>query len=994
MATRLIATVCLSSLIACGGGRSKSAMYAPSPAAEMSAAGPGGGGNKIANEPGETWKRSTIVANSSRVMVGDREQLTLRSMQTNVAVDGYRARVVIDYLYANDHDSQYEGTFQLRLPEEASPFFFAFGETEYAARDAQVAKLTIATDGEVREPRQIMAQRATAWQHPKEARMVPRETAQIAYDQTVRRRVDPAIMEWAGAGVFSARVFPLAARKLHRIVIGYDVDLVRIGNDLEYRFDLPADVPASIVDVSLPDGTVAQSTPRVDGRSASGRQWLHFEGTKDRTIAVRTTPRGAPLLVGTDPAGTFFAGQAAPVLPATKGATSDTGVFLVDTSLSSNPDRFNIWLKLMRGVLDGNRDTMSKFNVLFFSVDAHAFKAAPVANTPQNVDELMTFANTLALEGATDLGAAFGAVSALSLSNADLFLLSDGAATWGESNLHALGRTLRATRSSLFAYQTGLAGTDLAALSHLARESGGAVFSVTGESEIAKATTAHRARPWQLMEARIAGGSDLMIAGRPTSLFPGQTLTFVGRGALAPGAQLELVVNQNGNQQTIHTKLAEPIATPLATRAYGQVATARLEELEDASGSIAKAYATHFRVTGRSSSLLMLDSEADYQRFNIKPDDDAYVVKSVAAAAEFDSQMKKLFDTLGSPKEAFLAHLAKLEKHPSARLQPAASYRALLSQLPVEAFAVPTVPLRTTLRDKRQMPAPVLAMLAKHELDYDAMSADADARRARATPQDALKSLSSLVEQNPGDAVLARDVGFSAMDLGLRAQAYHLFRRVAEARPHEPQTYRAMAQALAAMGKHELAIAYYEIPLAGTWEPRFGDLRTIVVLDYVRFLRGVIAKPGADNVRGYAQSRLATLSQEVKMDRADVVVSITWNTDATDVDLHVIEPSGEECFYQHRRTRSGGELTQDVTQGYGPEMYVLRKAPVGNYNVFAHYFASDRNRASARTKVYVTMFENWGMPDERVTERVIALETGKQKHAIAQLARRAATIAK
>jgi len=34
-------------------------------------------------------------------------------------------------------------------------------------------------------------------------------------------------------------------------------------------------------------------------------------------------------------------------------------IFLVDTSLSSNPDRFNIWLKLLAAVLDSNRGTGS-----------------------------------------------------------------------------------------------------------------------------------------------------------------------------------------------------------------------------------------------------------------------------------------------------------------------------------------------------------------------------------------------------------------------------------------------------------------------------------------------------------------------------------------------------------------------------------------------------------------------------------------------------------
>jgi hypothetical protein len=239
--------------------------------------------------------------------------------------------------------------------------------------------------------------------------------------------------------------------------------------------------------------------------------------------------------------------------------------------------------------------------------------------------------------------------------------------------------------------------------------------------------------------------------------------------------------------------------------------------------------------------------------------------------------------------------------------------------------------------------------------------------------------------------VLARDVGFSAMDLGLRQQAFHLFRRVADARPHEPQTYRAMAQALAGMGQHDLALAYFEIPLMGQWDPRFGDLRKIVELDYLRFLRQLqgsnAASTASSSVKDYARSRLATLQAAIGMKRADVVVTITWNTDNTDVDLHVTEPSGEECFYEHRQTSIGGELTQDVTQGYGPEMYVLPRAPKGHYRIRAHYFASDANRTSARTKVYVTVFENWGTPTERVSERVVTLETGKEDHVIGSIDR-------
>ena len=76
----------------------------------------------------------------------NREELALRSMQTRVAIDGYRARVVIEYVYANELDRSLEGTFQLRLPEEASPYFFAFGETRYEARKQVDKELALPAD--------------------------------------------------------------------------------------------------------------------------------------------------------------------------------------------------------------------------------------------------------------------------------------------------------------------------------------------------------------------------------------------------------------------------------------------------------------------------------------------------------------------------------------------------------------------------------------------------------------------------------------------------------------------------------------------------------------------------------------------------------------------------------------------------------------------------------------------------------------------------------
>jgi uncharacterized protein YfaP (DUF2135 family) len=128
---------------------------------------------------------------------------------------------------------------------------------------------------------------------------------------------------------------------------------------------------------------------------------------------------------------------------------------------------------------------------------------------------------------------------------------------------------------------------------------------------------------------------------------------------------------------------------------------------------------------------------------------------------------------------------------------------------------------------------------------------------------------------------------------------------------------------------------------------------------------------------------LPTLSQSGQMPipvRADLLVMIAWSTDNTDVDLHVVDPSGEECFYGHRQTASGGYLTQDVTTGYGPEMFIQPQARRGNYRVFAHFFGSNRNRASARTRVLATVVRRWGSTNEEVSTRAITLgDTGDRQ---------------
>lgn len=78
----------------------------------------------------------------------------------------------------------------------------------------------------------------------------------------------------------------------------------------------------------------------------------------------------------------------------------------------------------------------------------------------------------------------------------------------------------------------------------------------------------------------------------------------------------------------------------------------------------------------------------------------------------------------------------------------------------------------------------------------------------------------------------------------------------------------------------------------------------------------------------------------------DVQLSLMWNN-INDIDLHCVDPNGEEVCWRHRRSASGGEL--DVDRNAGPPWtpkpveniyWPPGRAPAGTYRVFVNHYDS------------------------------------------------------
>ncbi len=92
-----------------------------------------------------------------------------------------------------------------------------------------------------------------------------------------------------------------------------------------------------------------------------------------------------------------------------------------------------------------------------------------------------------------------------------------------------------------------------------------------------------------------------------------------------------------------------------------------------------------------------------------------------------------------------------------------------------------------------------------------------------------------------------------------------------------------------------------------------------------------------------------------RLDKTFLVVLTQWQTDAQDVDMHVVDPSGAH-FYFGRRTVDGrrGELSEDQTDGPGIEVWQIEEADPGEYRVYVKLYSRAGNPAnpSVRGRVY------------------------------------------
>jgi hypothetical protein len=937
-----------------------------------------------------TWQRSGLQENSVQLSVGDNDTLPLHSAQVAVQVDGFHARVLFDYYFENNKNRRLRGTFKLKLPAGASPCYFAFGGVTYMNQDKRGSAPALVSypfgqvldlqKDSIRRPRTAL----------KEARVAPKEKAAYAFNEVVRGNVDPALAEWAGADVFSCAVFPLDGGRMHHIAIAYDINLLQSGGEALLELPVPYPDAQRQVDISILGEPAAQASVKPELPSASTGNGLRYHSTRFTESALSIAmPLPVTVLLQDAGAEPYFALSHLPTLPEKTVSGNAQAIFMLDVSWSSQPDKFNIWLKTVEAILRENRRSIREFAMLCFHVDGFWWQQKFTDNNERNLRDFRRFADKLGLVGATDLGGALKEAAnpawlPASATPRTIFLLSDGDASWGEQNLYQLSGKLRA-QDRLYAFTTGFSGTDTRILDHLGRESGGAVFSILNEDEVQQAARAIRYEPWRIKSIRAKGGQDLLLAGRPSNLFPGQRLLLTGRGSIAADGGAEILLEQGGKELRLDISAGLALRSALARRIYGQVAVQQLETFSLRTEQATLKYASYFDVPGENNSFVMLENENLYRRFGIDSVgvksyvDTGYASLAIARVLQAEADGK----SLGSARADLLAWVDRLQAGGPVSMNVDTALRRFLESLPESALRIEMAALHgRNLRRAAWMPG-TREELAQGQLKYTSFLGRVLEEKERSGVADAFTLVSTMAESNREDLVMLRDVAFLLDEWKLQDRSYQLLWQLLRSRPAEPATWALLAASLRRMQKTELAMVFYDLAFHTKWDARFEGFDLILGLDYYKTLRDAAATSKDESTTVFIQARLRELGDFLKLKgiktaEADLMVVITWNTDNTDVDLHLREPSGEECYYSHRSTAAGGFLSNDARQGFGPEMYFIPKAPAGKYHVDLDFYRSSTVSTSARTRILVHAYKNWGRPNEEHLQKVVELNSDKR----------------
>ncbi|MBZ4188654.1 VIT domain-containing protein [Niabella beijingensis] len=828
---------------------------------------------------------------------------------------------------------------------------------------------------------------------------VEKEKATAVFESIERRQVDPGILEKTEGNNFRTRIYPLNPNGARTIEITYNQELRNSNGQLVYHLPLAnKEIGSFSLSASVYETVdVPQLAEKPDGSfvfEKKGNVWKasvnksNFTPTQSLKIAFPQQADAPKTLVKKKDAGSwYFLTNVHITPPAPVARPLQQVTILWDNSLSGLKRDH----QKEKAFLEKLFATKSNINVTLYAVATTTKKVGDYTVSNGAIGALLKAVDEMTYDGATD----YSTIPASLAGGGDILFFTDGLSNFGEwSRLPA--------RPVYTVVATPVA--NYSKLQYYSNSTGGQLINLN-QTEGDAAATQVLNKPYRFLGVKylydvtsvnpataVVSGGDLMITGIARKLPVTITLQFGYGNKVEKEIPVTLDARQTAGDWTIETF-------------WAQQQLAQLEPFYDQNKDAISRLGKEFGIVTANTSLIVLESVEDYVKYKITPPAELLqeykaLVKSRKeaqdaawgdyreAARERMKELKEWWNTSYPVKrsikkftpprpvpdtqvmyETTVAPAAtadgrarvvsgeELKEVPAANTSgflqgrvAGISADAKLEEVVVAGYSAPKGKVRTI--DIKSDAAYLKQMDAAATID----AAYKVYLRLRETYQTtpsfyfdmanwfydkkaavlAVSIVSNLVELELEDAELYKTVAYLLKKYGEYDKELIITKKVLDWRPMDPQSYRDYALALQDNGKYQQALDTLYAALTQTYTEesmnRDNGIEEVLLME----LNNIASRYGA---------RVSTS----KIDKAllydlpvDIRVVLNWNMDNMDIDLHVTDPRNEECYYGSKETSLGGRISDDFTDGFGPEQFLLKKAVKGKYQIKTNFFGERR----------------------------------------------------
>ena len=934
--------------------------------------------------------------------------MQLQELSMDILVMGQTAVTTMEMTFYNPNDRVMEGEFEFPL-----------------SNGQEVSRFALDIDGKLRE-----------------GVVVDKALGRQAFEDIARRNVDPGLLEKTEGNNFRARVYPMPAQGVRRILIAFEQELSqKDGRDFYFlpiasgvklkHFKLRTEVVSRMVKADI-ENTLQLNFGQ--SRNSYISEVKKDNYTLDKNIGLTFPKIDKPqLLTATKGTDSYLYGNMALEKQSLREKEKPKRIgILWDCSSSSQKRDFAKEFAL----LDAYFKEIKEVKVALTTFHIRSSPAIPFKVENGNWQELRQYLEKLVYDGATDPQAML-----FPQESDEYFLFSDGIFNFRDKNFD-FTRLIGQLHAPVNVVSSQLVA-NMDKLQYLSGATGGSFINLNTQ-EVSEAVKALQYQAFQVLDYKVKKGNVVNLYPQKGTLV-GENFTFSG---YLNSEDATLVVSLGYPNKVIVEKeltfskntAASDEEFALLRRVWAEKKIAQLRR-EGAESKAIDVVGRRYGIVTEGNSLIVLETAEDYVRYQITPpkelEQEYNKLSSEINSEKMEEQKQALerviiqskeqtswwqtsypikkkntkrnkeYGTPPPPPPAMMVHAEEIAEYNNAAemlrydasddnakmadmgtagydiiadnsaqqmemelAEPAAEslgYNPPQARIVLNAYDPDTPYLKVM---EYTDPAKAIETYHKLKKEYGQTPSFyvdvADYFFKRGDLAQAVLVVSNLAELSLEDAQLLRVLGYKLSSYKAYKEAIEVFRKVVTIREEEPQSYRDLGLALAEDKQYQEAVETLYKVVKNAWDDRFGDVQLVTMND----INSLVARHKGIKTN-FMDKRL------LKSEPVDIRVVLSWDTDNCDMDLWVTDPTDEKCFFDNKLTYLGGKISKDVTQGYGPEEFMLKKAPKGSYKIEADYFGTRSQKQLMPVTLRITFYTHFGTDKEQKQETTVRVTNEK-----------------